>query len=158
MLRLLALAVAGLVLLGCAQIPGQETVAEIYRVIFRDGSSELPPDVEPKLDLLAQKIRQDRSQFLVVTAFAGTAKDDRRDMLRLSLERVLRVRAALMDAGLASGQIDIRACGYRETEAPPDRVDIFIAEHPVGPGACGPKPTEQPGLPSKQDEPQTIAI
>ena len=102
-------------------------------------------------------MRQDRSQFLVVTAFAGTAKDDRRDMLRLSLERVLRVRAALIDAGLASGQIDIRACGYREVEAPPDRVDIFIAEQPVGPGACGPKPSDQ-GILSKNDEPQTIEI
>lgn len=135
----------------------REAADRFHRLVFDSGSSELPPDAAPELKQLAQAVRRDDRRILVIAAFAGTAKDDRAAMRRLSIERVLRVRAALMDAGLSSLRIDPRACGYRELEAPPDRVDIFVVEAPPSrPGPCGPRPADEDGL--DLDAPVTIPI
>ncbi len=147
---------AALVLAGCAS--SIETATRYYRFVFDAGSTELPPQADAELARLAQAIREDESRIVVVAAFAGTARDDRQEMQRISIERVLRVRSYLLDAGLSNARMDLRACGYRDLGAPPDRVDIFVVkDRPNRPGPCGPRPADE-GVPPAFDESVTIPI
>jgi outer membrane protein OmpA-like peptidoglycan-associated protein len=59
-------------------------------------------------------------------AFAGAPGDKSTDARRLSLKRALAVRQLLIDDGVPSNRIDVRAMGGVDDKGPADRVDVFI--------------------------------
>jgi len=60
-----------------------------------------------------------------VEAYGGTLGDKSSDARRLSLRRALTVRQLLIDNGVPSDRIDVRALGGAE-QGMPDRVDVFV--------------------------------
>jgi outer membrane protein OmpA-like peptidoglycan-associated protein len=58
-------------------------------------------------------------------AYGGAMNDKSSDARRLSLKRALAIRQILIDAGVPSGKIDVRAMGGADN-GPPDRVDVFL--------------------------------
>jgi outer membrane protein OmpA-like peptidoglycan-associated protein len=58
-------------------------------------------------------------------AYGGARKDKSSDARRLSLKRALAIRQILIDAGVPSGKIDVRAMGGADS-GPPDRVDVYL--------------------------------
>jgi outer membrane protein OmpA-like peptidoglycan-associated protein len=58
-------------------------------------------------------------------AYGGAMNDKSSDARRLSLKRALAIRQILIDAGVPSGKIDVRAMGGANS-GPPDRVDVFL--------------------------------
>jgi outer membrane protein OmpA-like peptidoglycan-associated protein len=59
-------------------------------------------------------------------AFGGPRGDKSSDTRRLSLKRALIVRQILIDSGVPSERIDVRAMGGTDDSGPLDRVDVFL--------------------------------
>ena len=69
----------------------------------------------------------DRSLRLLLYGYAGGAPDTPSKARRLSLFRALAVRTQMMNYGVRSTRMQLRALGNRFEEGPPDRVDIVVA-------------------------------
>ena len=61
-----------------------------------------------------------------VKAFAGGSSGSPSAARRLSLSRALAVRSFLIEEGVRSTRIDVRALGNRSKGGPPERVDVFV--------------------------------
>lgn len=59
-------------------------------------------------------------------AFGGTKGDKGSDARRLSLKRALSIRQVLIDDGVSSDRIDVRAMGGVDDTGPTDRVDVYV--------------------------------
>jgi outer membrane protein OmpA-like peptidoglycan-associated protein len=59
-------------------------------------------------------------------AYGGDKGDKGSDARRLSLKRALAIRQVLIDDGVPSERIDVRAMGGADDGGPSDRVDVFI--------------------------------
>jgi len=69
-------------------------------------------------------VPDDDAVRITVTAYAGGDPADPSRARRTSLSRALAVRSALMEAGIRSTRIDVRALGLAAGDGPPDRVDV----------------------------------
>ncbi len=108
------------------------------RATFGPGRSELNPATEAAMRGFARPLR-DTAQPVQVTAFAAGTPEDPSTPRRLSLARALAARAVLINEGIASTRIYVRALGAAAGEGPADRVDLSAA--PVTPAAA---PTSTP--------------
>ncbi|MBU6299026.1 MAG: OmpA family protein, partial [Alphaproteobacteria bacterium] len=59
-------------------------------------------------------------------AYGGPRGEKTSDTRRLSLRRALIVRQLLIDDGVPSERIDVRAMGGVDDNGPTDRVDVFL--------------------------------
>jgi outer membrane protein OmpA-like peptidoglycan-associated protein len=59
-------------------------------------------------------------------AYGGEKGDKGSDARRLSLKRALAIRQVLIDDGVPSERIDVRAMGGADDGGPADRVDVFV--------------------------------
>jgi outer membrane protein OmpA-like peptidoglycan-associated protein len=82
------------------------------------GLQVLAGDLDTALEAGASRIQ--------LEAYGGTPGDKSSDARRLSLRRALAVRQLLIDDGIPSGRIDVRAMGGVDDKGPSDRVDVFI--------------------------------
>jgi outer membrane protein OmpA-like peptidoglycan-associated protein len=94
------------------------------QIVFAGESAELPPDILPKLDAVAEKLLQDESLRLQLMAYASGTEDTASKARRISLSRALAVRAYLISKGIRSTRMDVRALGNKVEGEPADRVDI----------------------------------
>lgn len=78
------------------------------------------------MDGIAKSMRGDGALRLRLLAYAGGATQTPSQARRLSLSRALAVRAYLIEKGIRSTRIDVRALGNKSEGGPPDRVDIII--------------------------------
>ncbi|MFQ5784246.1 MAG: OmpA family protein [Alphaproteobacteria bacterium] len=100
---------------------------DTLRIEFGKDSADLPKTAEGGLKSLAAKLAGSESLRVQVKAYAGSATGSPSSARRLSLSRALAVRAFLIEAGVRSTRIDVRALGNRSKDGPPDRVDIVLA-------------------------------
>ena len=66
------------------------------------------------------------SSRVQLEAYGGAPGDKSSDARRLSLKRALAVRQLLIDNGVPSNRIDVRAMGGIDDKGPTDRVDVFL--------------------------------
>lgn len=97
------------------------------RLVFRPAVSELTPRDEAAVRALAKAIPAPATSAVTITAYASGTPDDPSTPRRLSLARGMAVRAVLMDAGIPSAQIYVRAQGARVIDDPADRVELSVA-------------------------------
>jgi outer membrane protein OmpA-like peptidoglycan-associated protein len=96
---------------------------------FPPGAAEPSADVASALQTLAPDLTnelQSKSGRLLLQAFAGTPGDKSSEARRLSLKRALSVRQLLIDSGVPSDRIDVRAMGGITDGGKPDRVDVLL--------------------------------
>lgn len=96
---------------------------------FPPGTAEPSADVAAALQSLAGDLTnelQAKSGRLLLQAFAGTPGDKSSEARRLSLKRALAVRQLLIDSGVPSDKIDVRAMGGITDGGKPDRVDVML--------------------------------
>lgn len=96
---------------------------------FPPGTAEPSADVAAALQSLAGDLAnelQTKSGRLLLQAFAGTPGDKSSEARRLSLKRALAVRQLLIDSGVPSDKIDVRAMGGITDGGKPDRVDVLL--------------------------------
>ncbi|MBM3491889.1 MAG: hypothetical protein FJX68_15895 [Alphaproteobacteria bacterium] len=98
---------------------------EILRLEFREGSATLASDGEQQLRALANALRTTESR-LQVKAYASGDADNSSRARRLALSRALTVRSQLIEQGIRSTRVDVRALGVPSDGGPEDRVDLLL--------------------------------
>lgn len=99
---------------------------ELLRIAFDEGSADLPPGADSDLKAIADTLLGDDTLRAQVKAYAGAASGSASEARRLSLSRALAVRAILIEQGVRSTRIDVRALGDRDEGGPPERVDVLL--------------------------------
>jgi len=98
------------------------------RIVFDAKTAKLPKTVRGALLDMATKIRSQANLRLQLLAYAGGADASASAARRLSLSRALAVRSFLIESGVRSTRIDVRALGNKSTDAITERVDITVVE------------------------------
>jgi len=103
---------------------------DILTILFRPDDNQLPNGAPPALTQLAQRMSRDDTLTLQLLAYADGDSTNISKARRLSLSRALEVRKVLMDLGVRSTRIEVRALGNKaEGTAPLDRVDALVTSH-----------------------------
>ena len=98
------------------------------RVEFGAAESKLPPAAKDALTSLATAIKNDEHLRLQLMAYAGGNELSASKARRLSLSRALSVRSFLIEKGVRSTRVDVRALGNKTADKPINRVDVNVAE------------------------------
>jgi len=110
-----------------ASIPKQPVPIDGIRQLrleFESSASGLTPSQTDQLKDLAGRL-QSGDVRLQVRAYAGATGEDTGSARRSSLKRALAVRSRLIEGGIRSTRIDVRALGAAGDDGPADRVDIY---------------------------------
>jgi outer membrane protein OmpA-like peptidoglycan-associated protein len=119
---------------GMAQAPAPQqaalppTAMDQLTVPFAPDSADPPRDAVRSLSTLAAMLAENDALRLRLNAYAPGATAEESRSRRLSLSRALAVRSRLVDAGISSTRIEVRALGNAATEGPLDRVDVIVLE------------------------------
>lgn len=108
-----------------AALPPQSAVEGQVSIGFAEGASELTPEARSSLDVLAERLRGDESLRVQLLAYAVAIDDNTSRARRMSLSRALAVRAYLIEKGVRSTRMDVRALGSNVEGEPADKVDII---------------------------------
>ena len=95
-------------------------------VLFSPGSAALNTKALEHIAAIREKIEVDRSLRLQLVAYATNTDDNPSRARRLSLSRALVVRSHLVEKGVESTRVDIRALGNKSGETLGDRVDLVL--------------------------------
>ena len=91
---------------------------------FAKDAADLSDDAKAALTDLAKRAVADESIQIQVMAYASGDEEHASKARRLSLSRALAVRSFLIDQGVHSTRIEVRALGNKVTEGLADRVDL----------------------------------
>ena len=83
-----------------------------------------PPIPSPPTEL--KPISDEERTRLQLKAYASAQDSSASAARRLSLSRALAVRSFLIESGVSSTRIDVRALGAKSEAGPPDRVDLVV--------------------------------
>ena len=75
---------------------------------------------------MAGRLSADEALRVQLNAYAAESGDQSSQARRLSLSRALAVRAYLIDKGVRSTRLDVRALGQPQDDGPADRVDLVV--------------------------------
>jgi outer membrane protein OmpA-like peptidoglycan-associated protein len=98
-------------------------------VLFEKGVSDPSPAQFKGVKLLAGDLSsalEAGASRIQLEAYGGAPGDKSSDARRLSLKRALAVRQLLIDNGVPSNRIDVRAMGGVDDKGAADRVDVFV--------------------------------
>ena len=101
---------------------------DTLKVMFDAASEKVPEGQKASLDTIAGKLTDNESLRIQLLAYAGGPDLSSSKARRLSLSRALSVRTYLMDKGINSTRIHVRALGDKTTEEPINRVEVTITE------------------------------
>jgi outer membrane protein OmpA-like peptidoglycan-associated protein len=108
-----------------AALPPAAMVEGQVSVTFGEGASELSPEARSALDEVADRLRGDDGLRVQLLAYAAAVDDNTSRARRMSLSRALAVRSYLIEKGVRSTRMDVRALGSNVEGEPADRVDII---------------------------------
>lgn len=111
-----------------AALPTEKAVmgGETTPVSFAAGSAVLEDSAKETLGAVAKSLTGDDGLRLQIVAYAVGEDDNASQARRLSLSRALAVRSYLIDQGIRSTRMDVRALGNKFDSGPGDRVDLVI--------------------------------
>ena len=97
------------------------------QLVFNGTDTKLPTGADAGLGTLAGAIRDNKDFRVQLMAYAAASDLSASKARRISLSRALEVRSFLIDKGVRSTQIDVRALGNKTSESPANRVDVNLA-------------------------------
>jgi len=102
------------------------------RVTFGPGTADLNPATQAALVAIAQKAKATPGEPVNILAHAPEIPDDPSTPRRLSLTRALVARAVLINQGIDSTRIYVKALGPTDLDGgPADRVDVVLSPTPA---------------------------
>lgn len=104
-----------------ALAPGKQ-----FRLLFDAGAPAVSSASKQSLDDVAKALSADSALRLQLLAYAGGNSETDSQARRLSLSRALGVRSYLIEKGVRSTRIDVRALGNKSAGGPADRVDVIV--------------------------------
>ncbi|MDH5749914.1 MAG: OmpA family protein, partial [Rhodospirillales bacterium] len=87
-----------------------------------------PESMKAGLGAIADKLMEKSDIRLQLMSYAGGGGISTSKARRMSLSRALSVRSFLIEKGIRSTRIDVRALGDKTTETPINRVDVKVVE------------------------------
>ncbi len=110
--------------------PAAETIAlgQALRITFAADKTKLPDAAKAELTALAEKMKGQKEMRLQLMAYAGGPSLSSSLARRMSLSRALSIRSFLIESGVRSTRIDVRALGNKTKEEPINRVDLNVTE------------------------------
>lgn len=96
------------------------------RLLFPVNEATLPEDALQALAGIARRLEAEHNLYVQLLAYAEGTEDEASKARRLSLSRALAVRSYLMNDGVRSTRIEVRALGHKAEGGPADRVDVVI--------------------------------
>jgi len=110
--------------------PAAETIApgQALRIPFAADKTKLPEAAKAELIALAEKMKGQKEMRLQLMAYAGGPSLSSSLARRMSLSRALSIRSFLIESGVRSTRIDVRALGNKTKEEPINRVDLNVTE------------------------------
>jgi outer membrane protein OmpA-like peptidoglycan-associated protein len=103
------------------------TASALSQLKFGVGATDLPAGNQPVLDSVVNRLLANDNLRVQVIAHATGGADDAMEARRVSLARAVAVRAYLIEKGVRSLRIDVRALGNRADGGPAaDQVDLMI--------------------------------
>lgn len=101
---------------------------DVNRLLFEEGAEEISAVGRAQLEQIAASVRDDRDIRLQVMSYADSASETGDSNRRVSLRRAGNVRRVLLDNGIESFRILVRALGAPgpDDNGPGNRVDILI--------------------------------
>ena len=100
----------------------------LRRIGFAPGSAKLNGSAADELKAVADAMARDEALRIQLLAYAGQADDSASQARRLSLSRALAARSQLIEQGVRSTRIDVRALGNKSAGGPSDRIDIIVTK------------------------------
>lgn len=111
--------------------PGESIVqlpnSQGYRLLFAAGSQDLTAAGGRLLEGLAVRLASNPNLWIQIRAFATDTSGRPGNSRSLSLNRALLIRSFLIDRGVRSTRVDIRALGDTAETGPRDRVDLIFS-------------------------------
>ena len=104
-------------------MPGQS-----MQIIFAVDEATLPAGAQAPLGAIAARLAADATLRLQLKAYARGGAESASHARRLSLSRALAVRSQLIEQGVRSTRIDVRALGNKSKNGTSDRVDIILVQ------------------------------
>jgi outer membrane protein OmpA-like peptidoglycan-associated protein len=104
------------------------TPADTLRLNFSTTQIALSDADKAALDKIIAASAADEETRIEVLAYAENVPDDPSKARRMSLSRALAVRSHLIDGGVRSTRIDVRALGDEYGNGPHDRVDVRLVK------------------------------
>jgi len=98
------------------------------QIAFPAGDSRVPAAAQAGLKELAERMKAQESLRLQIVAYAAGGDLTASEARRLSLSRALAVRTVLIEQGIRSTRIDVRALGDKVTDQPANRVDLSFGD------------------------------
>jgi outer membrane protein OmpA-like peptidoglycan-associated protein len=98
-------------------------------ILFAVGAADPAASALDAIKLLAGDLNAamtKTSSRVQLIAYGGVGGDKSSDARRLSLKRALAIRQVLIDDGVPSERIDVRAMGGVDDGGPLDRVDVYV--------------------------------
>jgi outer membrane protein OmpA-like peptidoglycan-associated protein len=108
--------------------PALATLArpDAVKILYPEGVMELPEAAKPELDKLAAWLRQNPSVRVQIVGYASETANAESPARRTSLYRTLAVRKYLVENGILSTRMNVRALGAKTDELPRDRVEVSL--------------------------------
>lgn len=111
--------------------PGGEpsNLSKRSEILFPHNATDPTPEAAGRLKQLAGDLNSALAagaQRVQLDAFGGAPGDKSTDARRVSLKRALVIRQLLIDAGVPSSRIDVRAMGGIDDSGNADRVDVYV--------------------------------
>lgn len=101
---------------------------DMLTVPFPPEAPEPAGDVSGQVRTLARLLEADPAARLRLNAYAPGEATEESKSRRLSLARALTLRGKLVDAGISSTRIEVRALGNKVPDGSADRVDVIVLE------------------------------
>jgi outer membrane protein OmpA-like peptidoglycan-associated protein len=98
------------------------------QIPFAAGETTLAKSAQEKLEGLAENLRSAENLRVQLLAYAADEGASPSKARRVSLSRALAVRSYLIESGIKTSRIDVRALGDKSTSGLPDRVDVEVVE------------------------------
>jgi outer membrane protein OmpA-like peptidoglycan-associated protein len=98
----------------------------VMQIVFGEGATKVPDGSLANLKGLADRMNKNEALRLQLLAYAESNEANASKARRLSLSRALDVRSRLIDMGVRSTRIDVRALGNKAPSGPGERVDVVL--------------------------------
>lgn len=111
-----------------AALPAPSSNDEPISITFGVDETDLPSSADSTLVPLAEQMQSNENVRVQLLAYASSADGSASSVRRKSLSRALSVRKFLMDRGVQSTRIEVRALGDQNEGGAPDRVDAIFEQ------------------------------
>lgn len=106
--------------------PAAASVGSNLRLSFAANAADITPETRTQIEAFGRQYASGEARVTLRAYGSGAGADNATAARRLALSRALAVRSLLIEQGIRSTRIDVRALGQPQDGGSPDRVEISL--------------------------------